>query len=253
MVVSRFPLAEPVSNDTMLPVKNIVVQRALSNTYVDRAWRVAGKVLTKTDPPDLIPHFTFPGMSSWVYNDSAFWTSGFFPGLVWALYERSLKYGVGISSASLLKAAKSWQVELAKEQYTTDNHDLGFMIMPSFARDHELTGSPEALEIIINAARSLATRYDGRVQAIRSWAGARTHSYAFEDPANDFVVVIDSMMNLELLYYASLKSGDPQYAAIATALFYSLITVKLGAGTFFSPPTPNLSNLLIEASIYCCL
>jgi hypothetical protein len=61
----------------------------------------------------------------------------------------------------------------------TDNHDLGFMIMPSFARDHELTGSPEALEIIINAARSLATRYDGRVQAIRSWAGARTHSYAF--------------------------------------------------------------------------
>jgi hypothetical protein len=197
--------------------KEQVIAAVLSDTYAQRAWKLAGKVLNRYDPPDLFPHFTFPGLGYYAWNDSSFWTSGFFPGLVWALYQRSLMTPLSVASSEvLLNAARKWQVELAKEQSKTDNHDLGFMIMPSFARDYDLTGNHESLEVVIEAARSLATRFSPVTGAIRSWDGARTQEYHLSNPEVDFVVVIDSMMNLELLYYAALHTGDKSLATIAT-------------------------------------
>ncbi|VUC23277.1 unnamed protein product [Clonostachys rosea] len=193
-----------------------LIEKVLSDEYTLKAWKQAEKVLRRQDPPDLFPNFTFPGLGYYAWSDSTFWTSGFFPGLVWALYERSLLRPLGIPSEQLLMAARKWQVEMAKEQFKTDNHDLGFMIMPSFSRDYDLTGNRESLDVISNAAKSLASRFSPETGAIRSWAGARTHEYHLEDPEVDFVVVIDSMMNLELLYYASKHTGNPKYAEIAT-------------------------------------
>lgn len=201
-----------------------ILNSVLSDDYVQKIWKIAGKVINRHDPPDLYPHYTLPGLSYYVYHDSTFWTSGFFPGSVWALYERSLKMDLSLSSAHLLEAARKWQVEMAKEQFKTDNHDLGFMIMPSFARDHMLTGSESSLQVVLNAAASLASRFSPVTGVIRSWAGARTKVYDLNQPDVDFVVVIDSMMNLDLLYYASQHTGDPRYAEIATT--HALTTLK---------------------------
>ncbi|RSM08386.1 hypothetical protein CDV31_008199 [Fusarium ambrosium] len=194
-----------------------VTETVLSNLYVERAWKLASKVLTRQDAPDLFPHFTFPGLSYYTWNDSTFWTSGFFPGIVWLLYERSLMTPLPVApSKDLLLAAQKWQIEMAKEQFKTDNHDLGFMIMPSFSRDHDLTGNRASLDVVVNAARSLASRFSPTTGTIRSWAGARTKLYSLDDPDVDFVVVIDSMMNLDLLYYAAHHTGDKSLADIAT-------------------------------------
>jgi hypothetical protein len=190
--------------------------KLLSEHYVMGIWKIAGKVLQRHDPPDLFPHYTLPGLPYYVYHDSSFWTSGFFPGCIWLLYERSLKQSLSIPREDLLKAAKMWQTEMAKEQFKTDNHDLGFMIMPSFARDYELTGCREPLDVVINAARSLATRFSPTTGVIRSWAGARTKAYDLNQKDIDFVVVIDSLMNLDLLYFAALHTGDKRLAEIAT-------------------------------------
>ncbi|KAJ4169162.1 hypothetical protein NW754_011096 [Fusarium falciforme] len=163
------------------------------------------------------PHFTFPGLGYYIWNDSTFWTSGFFPGIVWLLYERSLMTTLSVApSNDLLRAAQKWQIEMAKEQFKTDNHDLGFMIMPSFARDYDLTGNRASLDVVVNAARSLASRFSPTTGTIRSWAGARTKTYNLNDEDVDFVVVIDSMMNLDLLYYAAHHTGDKSLADIAT-------------------------------------
>lgn len=194
-----------------------VVGRILSQQYVDGIWKLARKVLHRTDSPDMFPRYTIPGLPYYVYHDSSFWTSGFFPGSVWALYERSLKMPLSVPSPKLLAAAKKWQIELAKEQFKTDNHDLGFMIMPSFRRDYELTGCRESLEVVINAARSLATRYNPTTGVIRSWAGARTKEYDLNQKDIDYVVVMDGMMNLDLLYFAAQHSGETRLADIATA------------------------------------
>lgn len=112
-------------------------------------------------------------------------------------------------------AARKWQVQLAPEQHPTNNHDLGFMIIPSITRKSRLTASHASLGVVINAARCLATRYDPVTKVIRSWAGAKTKVYDLSDPAVDFAVVIDSMMNMDLLYYATEHTGETRLAGIA--------------------------------------
>lgn len=194
-----------------------IITNVLSAQYVERLWKIAGKVLHRHDSPDLFPHYTLPGLPYYVYHDSSFWTSGFFPGSVWALYERSLSLPqAALPSKDILHAARKWQTELVREQFKTDNHDLGFMIMPSFARDYDLTGAADSLQVVINAARSLATRFSETTGVIRSWAGARTKEYDLNKADIDYVVVIDSMMNLDLLYYAAKHTGDDRLAEIAT-------------------------------------
>jgi hypothetical protein len=221
------PSATTVSIASLVDTKNVdgtarkplkdAAETVLSNLYVERAWKLASKVLTRHDAPDLFPHFTFPGLGYYTWNDSTFWTSGFFPGIVWLLYERSLMTPLSVApSNDLLRAAQKWQIEMAKEQFKTDNHDLGFMIMPSFARDYDLTGNRASLDVVVNAARSLASRFSPTTGTIRSWAGARTKTYNLNDEDVDFVVVIDSMMNLDLLYYAAHHTGDKSLADIAT-------------------------------------
>ncbi|GME36327.1 Unsaturated glucuronyl hydrolase [Neofusicoccum parvum] len=77
---------------------------------------------------------------------------------------------------------------------------------------------------MITAARSLATRFDPRVGAIRSWDGCQTKVYSFVDPEQDFLVIIDNMVNLDLLYHASALTGDLSLAHIATT--HALTTLR---------------------------
>lgn len=118
---------------------------------------------------------------------------------------------------------------MAKGQHKTDNHDLGFMIVPSFARDYELTGCRESLNVVSTAAHSLATRFSPAVGVIRSWAGARTKVYDLIQKYVDFVAVIDSMMNLQLLSFATLHTGDTRLAEIATTHAETILKHRIRA------------------------
>jgi DNA-binding HxlR family transcriptional regulator len=75
----------------------------------------------------------------------------------------------------------------------TDTHDMSFIIQPALRMDWELTGNAESLKNVITAAESLATRYNERVGAIRSWDRAVNHRYSYTDMEKDFLVIIDSM------------------------------------------------------------
>jgi hypothetical protein len=69
------------------------------------------------------------------------------------------------------------------------------MIQPSFQKDYELTGNDRSFQTLVTAAESLASRYDERVGAIRSWDVCRTKRYRFEDPSKDYLVIIDNMLS----------------------------------------------------------
>jgi hypothetical protein len=91
--------------------------------------------------------------------------------------------------------------------FRTDTHDLGFMIQPALRMDWELNGNLKSLESIINAAHSLASRYDERVQAIRSWDQAVNHRYTFIDKKTNFLVIVDSMcskVSLSIFFWKGL-------------------------------------------------
>jgi unsaturated chondroitin disaccharide hydrolase len=136
------------------------------------------------------PIFT-DSKNKWILTNSKSWTSGFYPGCLW--------YGYKLSYNSQLKnMAEEFTLGLLEEQYTTAHHDVGFMIFNSFGLGYKITGNESYKNVILQAAKSLSSRFNENVGCIQSWNG-------------EFQVIIDNMMNLELLFWASKNGGDSTY------------------------------------------
>lgn len=160
---------------------------------------------TFKNPPTHYPEYittSGPEANFYTLREADFWTCGFFPGSMYALLERAMKYPQALPIPSvyratlqkqLLQLCREWVVPIRGMETRTDTHDMGFIIQPALRMDWELTGNLESLDNVLKAAESLATRYDERVGAIRSWDRAVNHRYSFTDMQNDFLVIIDSM------------------------------------------------------------
>ena len=138
-------------------------------------------------------------------SDSRWWCSGFFPGALWYLYENS-------GDTTLLHYARQYTARVEREKFTTNNHDVGFILGCSFGNGLRLTGDESYKEVLLTGARSLATRFDPAVGLIRSWDAWDEKSARLAYP-----VIIDNMMNLELLLRAADYSGDESLRAIAVS------------------------------------
>lgn len=136
------------------------------------------------------------------FAKSSDWTSGFFPGELWYLYEY---YG----DASVRAAAEDMTLRISGEQYNTRSHDVGFMVNCSFGNAYRLTGNQDYREVLINAANSLATRFNANIGCTRSW-NRTTDGW-------QYIVIIDNMMNLELLTVGSGLTTDPHCYEVAVA------------------------------------
>lgn len=135
-------------------------------------------------------------------SDAHWWTSGFFPGQLWYLFEYS-------KNEQILQLAELFSQRVAEQQYTTDNHDVGFIIFCSYGNAYRITQNEQYLPIIENAAKSLSTRYSPITQTIRSWDKATWNDQW------QYAVIIDNMMNLELLEWSARKFNEPRFAEIA--------------------------------------
>lgn len=138
------------------------------------------------------------------YSD---WRSGFFPGSVWYLYELT-------GNDLYLPLARKYSRTIEEAKNLTWHHDVGFMVYCSFGNGLRLTGDPEYREVIIQAAKSLSTRFRPVAGILQSWDVERgwQSQRGWECP-----VIIDNMMNLELLFEASKLSDDPSFREIAIA------------------------------------
>ena len=150
------------------------------------------------------PKTYHPEKGTFETSNSDWWTSGFYPGTLLYLYDQTY-------IKPLLTEAERILEDLKKEQYNTSTHDLGFMMYCSFGNAYRIDPNPEYEKVLINSARSLATRYNDTVKSIRSWDSA-TWNKAGDD---DLVVIIDNMMNLELLFWATAHTKDSMYYNIA--------------------------------------
>nr|WP_294898215.1 glycoside hydrolase family 88 protein [uncultured Pedobacter sp.] len=129
------------------------------------------------------------------------WVSGFYPGSLWYLYKAT-------GDTKLRDEARRIMKPLAKEQYNTTSHDVGFMLFDSFGNALKIDPEASDKQVLINGAKSLATRFNPKVGSIKSWNS--------KNP-DDFLVIIDNMMNLELLFWATKETGDSTYYKIAVA------------------------------------
>ena len=140
-----------------------------------------------------------------VTTDAFDWTSGFFPGNLWYLYELT-------GNKQYASAAASWTERLAPVQYHTSHHDLGFIMYCSYGNGLRLTNNEQYKPILIQTAKSLVTRYSPVTGAIKSWDWFKSwHG----NKGYDYPVIIDNMMNLELLFFASKVTGDTTFRNIA--------------------------------------
>lgn len=133
------------------------------------------------------------------------WTAGFFPGSLWYL-------SAYLNDRALQDSALVYTRMMEPSKTYTGNHDIGFMMYCSYGNALRFAPQPEYKDILIQSAQSLCTRFRPKAGIIQSWNGFRSwHG----DKVYDCPVIIDNMMNLELLFYASKATGDDKYRDIA--------------------------------------
>lgn len=128
------------------------------------------------------------------------WTSGFYPGSMWLAYDLT-------GDEALAKEARTYTNRLEDIQYYTGNHDIGFMMYCSYGHALRLKPESKDKQILVNSSESLCARFSPEVGLIRSWD--------FGDWS--YPVIIDNMMNLEMLFWASEQTGNSKYRDIAIA------------------------------------
>jgi unsaturated chondroitin disaccharide hydrolase len=139
------------------------------------------------------------------------WTTGFWTGEIWLAYE--------YSGDERLKAAAEIQIDsfLQRIDYKieVDHHDMGFLYSPSCVAGYKLAGNLIGKHAAIKAADQLITRYHPIGEFIQAWG-------PMDEPEN-YRLIIDCLLNLPLLYWASEETGDNKYRDIADKHIHTAI------------------------------
>ena len=130
------------------------------------------------------------------------WTSGFFPGELWYLYEYT-------GNPEWLAEAKKFTAKLEAEKFNGRTHDMGFKMYCSYGNGYRLTKDAAYNDILIQSAKTLITRFRPITGVMRSWDHNRDKW--------GFPVIIDNLMNLELLFYATRVTGDSTFYKVAVS------------------------------------
>ena len=135
-------------------------------------------------------------------NGRLVWTSGFYPGILWYMYD--------------LTKEEKWKEEAIKrtevfEDFKTINehHDIGFMMFPAFGNGYIVGDKKEYKDILLTSAESLASRFNPNVGTIRSWSNKMHPRW------QQHITIIDNMLNLELLFWSAKNGGDKSHYDIA--------------------------------------
>lgn len=132
------------------------------------------------------------------------WVGGHWVGLLWLAYAAT-------GDPSLADAAHSWAARLLPQLNERADHDLGFLFELGYILGYQLTGDARLRPPALQAADLLARRYNPRGRFIQAWGAL--------DAAPELRgrTIMDTMMNLDLLFWAGAQSGEPRYAEIAAA------------------------------------
>jgi len=170
---------------------------------LDYCQQQATRTLAEIPADTLMPRYIPADSAHWQYVGIRDWTSGFWPGELWELYAYT-------RDPKWKNAAKEYTAALKPVAYSKGfDHDLGFMLYTSFGRGYALTKDSSYKKVLLAAADSLVTLYNPRVGTILSWPSMVQH---MNWPHN---TIIDNMINLELLFWASRNGGGHRLYDIA--------------------------------------
>lgn len=159
------------------------------------------------------------------------WTNGFWTGILWLCYEltNDMKY------RNLAEKNVESFLERIENNIEVEHHDLGFLYSISCVSAYKLTGNEKAKKAGILAADKLISRYQEKGQFIQAWGelGAK----------DNYRLIVDCLLNIPLLHWASSVTGDEKYREIAKKHYISTINnaIREDASAFhtfyFDPET----------------
>ncbi|MCR5754303.1 MAG: glycoside hydrolase family 88 protein [Acetatifactor sp.] len=154
-----------------------------------------------------IPYTTVQGVHDDRTGMISWWTNGFWGGMMWQLYQLTGK-------EFYRSIAEEVEEKLDKNllDYLGLDHDNGFKWLPTAVADYRFTQNPASKNRGLLAAGNLAGRYNAKGRFIRAW-----NDWPHEVENKSGWAIIDCMMNLPLLYWASEEIKDPRFAQIASA------------------------------------
>jgi unsaturated chondroitin disaccharide hydrolase len=163
--------------------------------YAVAKLRVTGPAITS------FPEIT--RAEKWTYVADGGWIGGFWPGTLWMAY-------LDTKDEQFKQLAMAAAEKLAPRAEVPRDHDMGFLFYPSWVTAWRLTGDAKWRDGAIKAADGLIARFNTAGKFIRAWGALGT-------PGNAGRVIIDTMMNLDLLAFATEETGDRKYLDIAIA------------------------------------
>mgnify|MGYP001459876570 FL=1 len=168
------------------------------------------------------------------------WTSGFFPGALWYLYQFT-------SDDFFLHNALRWTGHIKTQTKNTGaGHDLGFIFNCSFGNAYRIYGHPDYPAVMLEAGKTLSDRFSTIVGCTKSWNSGSWPSYSNNVGSWKFPVIIDNMMNLELLLKMTQFNNDSLYhrQALQHASTTTVAHIRPDSSTYhvvdFDPLTGNI-------------
>lgn len=137
-----------------------------------------------------------------VGEKSGWWVGGHWVGLLWQAFAYT-------HDPELERAAREWAGHLLSRQFDTTTHDLGFLFELSHILGYELTSDKTFIPPALQAAETLCRRFNPRGGYFQAWGRLD------DSPEVRGRAIIDTMMNLDLLFWASAQTGDPKFAQMA--------------------------------------
>lgn len=183
----------------------IIVEAELNSIFEKMETKIEAECMRMEDK---IPYWTENGFyqDDYAKKDIYWWTNGFWSGILWQLYH---------ATGKKLYKNTAWKneelLDKALHGFTGLHHDTGFMWLHSAVADYRLTASSQALVRGLTAASVLAGRYNPVGKFIRAW----NPDCVEEGEDCTGWIIVDSMMNIPLLYWASQITGDPRFSQIA--------------------------------------
>jgi unsaturated chondroitin disaccharide hydrolase len=173
-------------------------------TWVDEAWKEVTSKVERTSKKigSNFPHASVNG--TYQLEAPSWWTAGFWPGLLWLLYRET-------KNDSLKEIAEECEEKLDRviTDYYKLDHDMGFMWTLTSAARYKLLGEEDSKRRALLVANLLMGRFNANGNYIRAW----NPWYEGEDNAG--WAIIDCLMNLPLLFWATEVTRDPRYSIVA--------------------------------------
>ena len=186
-------------------MKNVIAQ---NQAWIDATWEKVDKKLSRTavKSRNKIPYTTINGEHDDKSDDTHVdcWTNGFWGGMMWLMYNET-------GNEEYRKTAERSEelLDNALKQFKKLHHDVGFMWHLTSGANYRLTGNEASCVRNLFAASTLFSRYNIAGDYIRAWNGQ------WGGRGNAGYSIIDCLMNLSLLYWASEEIGDDRFKKIA--------------------------------------